>query len=361
VPWTLSRVIDNGEYAEGGARGRFRRGHMHGAWTQVHTGDDDGDERVVGRGTFVNGAGTWRSTYATGERLAEGPYVGSVPHGTWRFYHRSGNLAAEGTFVGGRREGRWTFYYDTAARTPIAAGRFANRAFAGRWNHFDTGGKLIATSFDDTPERWASRGLGHLLTFVAGPDKVQHQLHIGYSGRYNPAQLESVALDGERIYIYQSPVYNTPETLFDAGGHKLTSDKGTWYASDCGWSPLRKRVARRGDTAFLHSLLTPVRDDEPEPTAVACGAPVAIAAERAKKIDAMLASLSAIRSPSADHVKRLVEHTSDRPEHRKRQEDLAKILIDGIAHYIEWPHINKLFDMVFETLPGEIPYMDNQL
>src|SRR5699024_3919795 len=79
-----------------------------------------------------------------------------------------------------------------------------------------------------------------------------HRIHQGTVGSV-PVRLESIARDGERLFVR---TLEERITIYDATGHRLERDGATWFAHDCHWSARRKQVARGGDLAFLHGLLT---------------------------------------------------------------------------------------------------------
>jgi antitoxin component YwqK of YwqJK toxin-antitoxin module len=74
------------------------------------------DGSVKGTGTFKNyqQEGKWTLFHqGTGEKLAEGNYLGGKQEGKWVFYHKNGQKSAEGSFQEDQKVGEWIRYYDT--------------------------------------------------------------------------------------------------------------------------------------------------------------------------------------------------------------------------------------------------------
>jgi hypothetical protein len=384
--------------------GNFRRGDMDGEW-QVFadaTGNDhqrasaqatDGQGAaaprvVVGHGVMHHGRGAWTSFYATGEKLAEGRYDRNQPEGRWRIYHRDGNLAAEGRFAQGTRVGGWLFYDDTEAHTVIAAGRFAaDGSVTGTWRHFDGDGQLLARSWTETPAQWRDANLdmnggeGSVLDVVPGADGVHHVIHQGTPGQdveYDELSLELFAKGHDMLYISRAL---GAETWYDATGAKLVHDGGRWSASDCGWSAVRRRIAAQGDVARLDGVLsnaaihrereaTQTADQRPGDPGVACHGPrVAVSDARARALDVLLASRDQIRSAmpqavrdlildqeediaQADDVAAAPELQASQKRERLERVDLPHLLAGHMTMFIEWPHIDRRFKQVYETMAG---------
>lgn len=374
--WNLARYPPPDGPSSRYGHGQFVRRKMEGEWTVT----TERAERpvVVGRGTLHRGAGSWLSSYPTGEKLAEGRYADNQPEGPWRLYHRSGNLAAEGAFSRGERTGPWRFYYDTPAQTPIALGRFgAGGRVVGRWQHFDAAGTLIARSWTETPAQWGDRspsvngGSGAMLEVVPGPDGIHHLIHQGTVGDMEePAELslEVLSLGGERLYVQHA--YDR-ETMFDASGAMLAHAGEAWTAADCGWSPARKELARAGDLAGLHGALyvdararvhrlpkdAPSGAD-PGPT---CKAPQPVAPARARMFEALLASREVVRAAPPAFVRALVLRQEDdvapaetdvSDASQQELADLTRVLAASMTMYIEWPHIDRRFLQLYGTLAG---------
>lgn len=360
--------------------GSFKRGSMDGAWTMPGSG-----ERVIGRGEMKRGRGAWTSFYPTGEKLAEGRYARNQPEGRWKMFHKSGNLAAEGEFSSGMRVGKWRFYYDSPKRMPIALGSFASDgSVAGRWEHFDAEGKLLARSWTETPSQWQddsygiNGGEGSVLAIVPGADGVAHTVHQGTPGKdisANDFSLELYAKGKERLYIQHALGH---ETWFGADGAKLEHVDGTWRATSCHWSETRKEIARTGDVARLDGVLsadalrrarsTKDRDEwetgeDPGPV---CSGEIELGAVRVRKLDVLLASREQVRSATPEFVRKLVLNQEDDampsepaaddadadPAAKLATDDLARVLSGHMAMYIEWPHIDRRFRQVYATMPG---------
>lgn len=390
-------------YAEpsGETRGTIRGGRMEGAWTR-RVG-----EQIVGAGTMHRGAGTWRSFYATGAVMARGPFANNDPHGTWTFYFRSGHVAAIGRFERGYRHGTWSFFHDTAAGTLLARGAFQAGTLAGRWEHFDARGRLLAVASGLVHRPYEGSAEGALLEIRAGRDGLRREVH--HFGGTDARRLDGLLAGDEQLYLHN----RYGETmLYDADGRLLERTGDRWEARDCKWSRTRRRIARAGDTSTLHRLLdrdgqTAVmrnvrRDDgtlaEPQAAADAdgCGAAAAVPATRAARIDAILAAVDAVRAPAPDHLRELVgrahryggfadlappnpDRGDDEPteptepaepaepakpaepepsflerEQAAAPRDLAKLLASSYGWYVEWPHIDGRFLQVFHTIPGYV-------
>jgi antitoxin component YwqK of YwqJK toxin-antitoxin module len=364
-------------------QGNFKNRNMEGTWKV--TGGETG-QIVLGTGELTQGKGAWTSFYPTGEKMAEGRYDANQPEGRWRIYHKSGNVAAEGALSAGMRVGKWRFYYDTAAKTPMAVGRFgADGSVIGRWQHFDPDGKLLARTWTETPTQWAddsigtNGGEGFVLEVAPGADGVRHSVHQGTPGKdveYNELKLELFAKGKEKLYI--STTYGA-ETWYGADGVKLIHDEAGWRGTDCRWSTTRKQIAQQGDIARLDGVLSNdamrrARDkqdnewDQMQDTGVVCrGAAVAIGKARAARLDALLASRETVRSATPAMVRDLIldqedqaepdEDLSDdekayRAERQKRTGDLARILSGSMVMYIEWPHIDRRFTELYATMAG---------
>ncbi|MEO8699494.1 MAG: hypothetical protein ABI867_05595 [Kofleriaceae bacterium] len=373
--WDLPKLkIADGPYKDtyehGETAGAFANARMTGEWMRTMHGV------VVGKGTFVAGAGTWHSYYPDGKLMGEGAFAANVPTGAWTLYHQSGNVAAVGRFANGDRTGTWRFFYDTAKRTPIAIGAFGvNGGVEGTWKHYDPAGTLIATSFEQGPG-WPYDGVT-LLAIRPGADRVKHDIHRhgGVDGR----KLHGLYLGREKLYV------ELDDRIHDADGNRLSKQWGAWFAADCQWSAKRKRIAHAGDITSLHALL---RNDRR-----ACGEPRQLSEARGRRIDATLHALTAARQPTADFVKQLVlerraydpdalpqpevDDEAEEPEaepvpalwsfvdltfkgadpyveHQAdwQNEDLGRVLSANLAWYVEWPHIDGQFIRLFATLAG---------
>jgi len=334
--WMLAGTsrIENGAYEGEDGRGTFRRRKMEGTWVRQ---TEEGSLRGTGR--FRHGNGTWTSYFASGAKLAEGPYADNVPDGAWRFYHESGNLAAEGSFAGGERSGRWRFYYDTHEPTPIAVGRFARGYVAGTWRHYDVKGALLATSVVDTPASFHKDNqlfwsIGYLVDIVPTADHIKHHIHQG-SIDGEPVRLDELATaDGqERVYLRGSS-----DDVFDVDGHKLVQVNSGWRADDCHWTKARKRAARAGDVSALHGLIFHATDE-------ACAAGARVPRARAARITALVKSMNEVRAASPSFLKKLALE-------QEAPEDLTNVIASNMSLDIEWPHVDRRFIQVYATLPG---------
>jgi hypothetical protein len=359
--------------------GNFKRGNMDGEWKVLGGADD---KVVVGKGTMKRGHGEWTSFYVTGEKLAEGRYDANQPDGAWRMFHRSGRLAAEGSYAHGTRVGKWRFYYDNDAKTPMAIGRFGgDGSVVGTWHHFDSDGKLLARSWTETPSQWeddnigVNGGEGSVLDVRPGKDGVHHVIHQGTPGHdveMNEFALEMFDKGGERLYISRAL---GAETWYGADGAKLVhADDGTWSATSCHWSAMRKQIAAEGDVARLDGVLSnaamlrahaaqkekyeALKDNGP-----VCHGEVAISRERAARLDELLASRETIRAATPQVVRDIIldqeedvasADGEDDYAKKKRLEnsDLARMLAGNMAMYIEWPHIDRRFKQVYATMAG---------
>lgn len=357
--------------------GHFKGGNMDGEW-QVFADQTGNDHQrasaeagesaghiVIGRGVMKHGRGEWTSYYPTGEKLAEGHYADNQPDGHWKLFHKSGNLAAEGAFDGGTRVGRWKFFYDTPAQTLMATGRFAGDGQVdGLWRHYDQDGKLLARSWIETPTQWNDTngdidgGQGSVLDVVAGADGIHHAIHQGTPGQeieFDEFSLELFDKGSEKLYI--SKTLGT-ETWYDARGAKLVhDDSGTWTASDCHWGKLRKEIAAQGDVARLDGVLSNAallrraaithekyeRPADPGPTCT--GEAVTLSAKRSARLDELLAARDQVRSVAP---KDLILGQED----GDAAEDMPHLLAGHMAMFIEWPHIDRRFKEVYETMAG---------
>ncbi|MGC4091321.1 MAG: hypothetical protein QM756_26270 [Polyangiaceae bacterium] len=342
----------------GQSKGTLKRGHMEGAWTRTV------DDKLVGKGVFKRGAGTWTSWFPDGKRRAVGPYVDDKPHGAWKIYFPSGNLAAIGLFARGVRQGQWQFYYDTKAQTPIAIGSFAGPgSVVGTWRHYDAAGKLLATSSrvgngtDPT-----SRG-AILMSIVPGKDGARHEVHA--FGGMDSAQLHMIARGGERLYA------TNWGAVYDTQGNLLERDGSGWTSAACGWSKKRKAIAASGDVSTLHRLLRTDYHPEGSP----CTEKKALSKERAARITATIGAFANVRAPSPAFVRELalgnmsvmtdvaigdkvdIDESEAETESKfsERSKDFVRVLTASLSWYIEWPHIDGQFVGMFPTLPGHAP------
>jgi hypothetical protein len=251
----------------------------------------------------------------------------------------------------------------------------------GRWQHFDSEGRLLARSWSETPTQWiddsyaVNGGEGSVLAVVPGKDGVSHTIHQGTPGKdveANDFRLEAFSKGRERLYVQKA--WGDTEEMFTADGLELTHTDGTWTATNCHWSSTRKTIAQQGDVARLNGVLsndalrrTQVlkKDawDVVEDPGAKCSGEVEISAKRAAKLDVLLASRDQLRSASPDFVRKLVLGQEDdampaddeeepSAADKLRTDDLARVLAGNMAMYIEWPHIDRRFAQVYDTLPG---------
>ncbi|HEX8111085.1 MAG TPA: hypothetical protein VF516_25320 [Kofleriaceae bacterium] len=368
--------IPDGPYQRDGMRGAFVNHRMEGMWELRGPRELDPDadlprgtraelasDVVLGHGEFHRGRGHWVSFYPSGARLAVGDYVDDAPSGRWRFYHESGALAAEGRFVSGQRTGPWRFYYDEQRPTPIAIGRFSSDGHVeGRWRHFDANGELLATSRTETPASWRHKGqlfwsVGYLVDVVPTSDGIVHQIHQGAIDG-EELRLERIATPDRREQLYArehrgdawtASIGGDPDALdvFDRTGAQLVNDGESWRADPCGWSAARRRAARAGDVVTLHGLLDQGSSyqspsDEPE-----CTRGPLLDPARAARISALVTKLTEVRAASPGFLKRLVLDSS-----RGDDPDLTRVIASTMALDIEWPHVDRRFIQVYQTLPG---------
>jgi hypothetical protein len=326
--------IEDGAYEAADGRGMFRNHKMEGTWVRRNE-----DGVLLGAGRFRHGNGTWKSYFPSGEKLAEGSYVDNVPEGAWRFYHESGRLAAEGSFVGGQRAGHWRFYYDTQDPTPIAVGRFAGGYVTGTWRHYDVKGALLATSVVDTPASFRKDdqlfwSIGYLVDVAPTADHIEHQIHQGsIDGERVRLDMLATADGQDRVYLRGSN-----DDVFDVDGHKLVQVDDGWRADDCHWSKARKRAARAGDVSALHGLIFHATDET-------CAAGALVIPARAQRVTALVHAMSEVRAASPAFLKKLAL-AEEAPE------DLTNVIASNMSLDIEWPHVDRRFIEVYETLPG---------
>ena len=346
--------IEDGPYAQQDrVTGTITKGKMTGTWKVANSKGN-----VVGTGELVHGTGKWRSTYADGKVFAVGQIANNQASGAWKIFHPDGVLAAEGTMSHGAREGRWKFYYDTEKKTLISEGSFSDGWLTGSWKHFDDRGKLLATT-SDSNDGWpkgSTAGM-YMLDIVPGADKVHHRVHEGNAAGDLRRLDELESGNGEERLFVQ--FHN--QIVFDQSGAELIKKDGAWTSADCSWEPAMKKAARANNLSRLHALIQHLEDDH------ACGAPVAIAAPRGERLDAMLASLKAVRAQSPDFIRKLAlgevtpddadpgdEHVQEASNEAKaNREDFTKTLAATMLWYVEFPHVDGLFLRVYSTIPGE--------
>lgn len=368
--WETVTVAPDANLAEPTAvdAGPIRKGHMHGTWTRTSA-----TNIALGRGTFSNGAGRWRSVYPGGGVLAEGNYVNDLPSGTWSFFHPSGRLAAKGGFRAGVRHGAWQFFYDDGAHTPIAQGAYKRGDVVGTWQHFDARGKVFATTDIRTPPQWRKSSTGGHFLATRGPGSgaleagqtVQfqsHQTDMGADSRY----LATAFNKSDRVYIEHGELTDSGELLDvvrDDQGNRLSRAGTVWQIETCAWTKAQRRAAAAGDLAKLHGLLESQHRD-PLP----CSAPVPLDASRSQRIDALLQARQNQLVAVPDFVNKLfaAPNPNKAPEDDEVTEpvvpsapvapgNMIRMLDNSMGWYIEWPHIDQQFITVYRTLPGFRP------
>jgi hypothetical protein len=333
--------------------GAFKHGKMVGTWVRKREG------KILGTGKFRNGNGTWTSFRLDGTRLAEGAFVDSHAQGTWKIWHPSGRLAATGPMRRGARDGSWTFFYDTAAGTKLATGAFARGETIGGWKHFDEHGKLVATV---TGRAWGSL----TIDISANAAGVRHEVHQGI-----PAEgyrMDGLYLGNEKLYIDR----NTSE-MWNGDGDLVTKTETGWVARSCKWKKARNAAARRGDASALHDNMLRKRWQAPEDEEACAGPPVAIAKERGKRYEKMIASRWQTHAPiprfdvdpqppappDPDAIEEVKLGISDDDYEdddaiggADNPADMATYLTQSATWYIEFPHVDSTFVTVYASLPG---------
>lgn len=321
--------------------GTFAHGQMTGAWTVTI------DDKVRGRGTFDRGHGQWTSFRTDSTKLAEGPFARSRPSGTWTFFHPSGRVAARGPMVDGRRDGKWTFFYDDDSRQKLSSGRFKAGETLGTWRHYTQQGVLVATT---RGRAW--RGLS--IDIEPGTTGVRHVVSTGAPA--DDARLDGLLRGSERIY------FDEDGHVYDGTGHMLEQiETGTWSSRKCKWSKRSRTAAHAGDVNALHASLMTADADS-------CGArPVSLSKARGKRIEAMLATRASSHAPiptfdiapsppppveAAEEGAESGETEVEMPGPRDNPQDLATYLTEHMGWYIEWPHVDRSFAIVYSTLPG---------
>jgi hypothetical protein len=186
-------------------------------------------------------------------------------------------------------------------------------------------------------------------------------------------RLDMYARGGEHLYVQSAFGH---EEMFDAGGNLLVrGDDGSWTSSDCGWSHVRKQVARDGDVARLHGVLyndaalrvhaTGVDviggSDIGEDHGPTCRDPHAVTGARATELDALIADRDRVHAipPAFVRARVLGEAGATAAlsaEDRARVADMTRILASNMSMYLEWPHIDGAFVQLFATLPGRVTW-----
>ncbi len=332
--------------------GKFKHEQMVGVWTRKREG------KLLGKGTFHAGSGTWTSFRADGTKLAEGAFSNSHANGEWKIFHPSGRLAAVGKMHDGKRDGVWTFFYDTKANGTLAKGAFVNGETRGGWKHFDEAGRLVATA---SGKPWD----GLTLAIAPGKDGVRHEIHQGI-----PAEgfrLDGFYLGADRLYVDEHG------RMYDRDGSELEKTADGWTARACKWPAKRRAAAKAGDATTLHALLLKAKWQSAGETADACtGKAKTVAASRVKHYEAMIASRAKIHAPIPrfDVDPQPVQRTDDAavadvptedepsPTGEDNPDDMATYLANHMTWYIEWPHVDSTFRALYDSLPGYEPSQD---
>ncbi|HEY6034572.1 MAG TPA: hypothetical protein VIV58_09945 [Kofleriaceae bacterium] len=355
--WELAKLnLPDGAYAKDGVTGTIRHHHMEGTWTVKN-----GDGHLIGTAVLHHGSGTWRSMYGDGKVMAEGRYAHDQPTGVWRIFHPSGHLAAEGRLAHGKRDGRWQFFYDAKVHTKLATGSFEDGYTTGTWHHFDNEGKLLAVST-------ATRADGRfLLDIVPSKNGIAHQIdQQGFTGDHH--RLDMVSKGSEHLYVQEGV-----DAIFDQAGNQLVHEGTAWTSVACGWAPELKRAARNGRIEKVHDLIRDLRFAEHHDCA---GERAQLAPAHAKLVDAMLASVRAVRAQTPDFMREVAlgqqtvadatdpdaadpgDTNAEAPEApadvlgQGQVDDLAKVLAANMTWFIEWPHIDGKFTTLYASLAG---------
>lgn len=82
---------------------------------------------------------------------------------------------------------------------------------------------------------------------------------------------------------------------------------------------------------------------------------------RAAHVEAMLASVRGVRSVSPEFVRQLAVggRSLDALSTDDGLRDMTKVLAENMTWYIEWPHVDRRFIALFQTLPGYAPITGN--
>jgi hypothetical protein len=367
MTWDLvNHAPPDGPFDDGSVVGVFDKHALHGNWIVKRSRED---AAVVGRGKLDHGNGTWRSYYSDGKQLlASGSYRNNTAHGMWTFYHPSGNHAARGAMVDGMRFGKWTFYYDTPARTPLARGRFARSGYAAsQWRYYDEHGALLTWDRKD--------GVTEVTPDEGGVAREEHALStpmdLGPPDAMDTHALYRFTLRGEQIYVFDSAFAND-DVIYDSTGSQLRRTDAGWIAADCGWSAKRRRIAKAGDVAWLHELLS--RDsqarrasndglDPGDAKGPVCGPAKPIAADRGARIDKMLASSGSARQAAPDFVRQLdpsIDEPEPQPDEPSIDEDadadVHQVLAIQKSSFRGKDWVDLKFDQVYRTMAGRLKY-----
>jgi hypothetical protein len=87
-----------------------------------------------------------------------------------------------------------------------------------------------------------------------------------------------------------------------------------------------------------------------------------VAPARAKKIAAIVAATSAVRTPTPAFVKAYMTAPADHDAHdadevadtlpKRNSDDFAVVLASHMTWYMEWPHVDGPFKAAYHTMPG---------
>jgi hypothetical protein len=260
------------------------------------------------------------------------------------------------------------------------------------WRHFDPDGKLLARTYrgngdltEITPDAAGVRERSHAFMDPPGPVDAR------------PQRLTQLALGSERVFIHDSG-FAEEDVIYDPAGFKLARSGDAWTAADCRWSARRKQVARAGDVVWLHRMLFSAtlrrarakgeyllagNDEGP-----VCGPAQPVTADRAARLDTLLASRDKVRAPHPAFIRQIVlgqdhdahgkpvdpdadpdtRHTPDLDDTHSQamldrsgsplieddawKKDLRAFISAATIDYVEWPHIDGRFERVFRTLAG---------
>jgi hypothetical protein len=311
--WVPGEIVD-GPYQQtvdnATITGKFAHGQMVGAWTRKVDG------KVVGKGTFQRGAGTWHSYYADGTLLATGAFANSRGEGEWRFFHPSGRLSAVGRLTRGQRTGHWRFFYDDARGTLLSEGHFVKGETRDEWKHYGSDGKLVATS-NGRPFSYKLFS----LEIEPNADGIRHEVREGLPA--DPHRVDIFTRGKDQLRIEDR------ELIYDARDRQLHQVDGQWRA---------------------------IAKDETS---------VAVSAKEAAFVDKVLASRKKIHVPIR-HVPLLAhgwgktgevgipEIDPDNPAGSDQHDDMPTYLADNMTWFFEWPHVDGAFNQVYQTLPGYV-------
>ncbi|MFO0746677.1 MAG: hypothetical protein U1F43_13550 [Myxococcota bacterium] len=313
-------------------------------------------------GGIVKGEGHWQSRYGNGVLLAEGDFHRGHPSGRWRFFHPSGNLAAEGSFQRGVRVGAWRFYDDSAAHTLVSAGSFEGGGYAGRWKHYDRDGKAVAETYD----------------VAAGPrsgDALPEQARQAHRAGDRLSRSVARAGLGAPAAVRVGP-RGALVSFYDTRGRALAkADDGRWVRTTCREERAFRRALTRGSIDDLHGGdASQCATTEPVPAGTAAALDRLVAARAAPQplapayLDRLFAETEraiarmrgeepepetvAAAEPAADATTATDAQPADAAADKPA--GLFDLLADGMTWYVELGHVDRLFELVFATLPDRV-------